>query len=959
MKKIFTTFVTFAAILLFSSSLFAQSGVGKLIGRVVDKESREPLIGANVIIVGTELGAATDVNGNFFVLNIVPGTYDVRFSYVGYGPKTFKEVRIVAGITYELNAELSSDFQLEEIVITGKKLFEEKATNTTKVIDANEIAKIPVKGVANIASLQAGVVKNEGSGGADGNATINVRGGRGGEVLYIVDGVAQNDAYTGSNYSQVSNSAIDQIAFQIGGYEAKYGQAQSGIISVTTKSGNPTYAVFGDVLTSSFTDPYGYNLYTLNLSGPIIPDEKDHTIFLSGERGWFLDANPKAISLQIPTKGIDSKTLPYNSSGVWRYTARTYHNLSPFSVRLGANINLRDYRGYTHSYAKNNPEHNLRYETGNYSFSGRLSHNLSQSSFWNLNLGYRQYNYEAGDGIWFDNIEAYGDTSANRPYVEPGTALIQGSRVTLDPIGLFYKKGRVQNVYQHMQNSTLSADADFTSQIENHLVDIGGGFQYNTLRYFSVAPVGIAIDNNKYSLAYRLALQTPFFFGFDITGKNTAANDEKKRFNNENPADTSEYSVAAAPRHPLVAYFYVQDRFELSDLVINFGLRFDYFDSKADVLRDDKFPYAYGNPELFDDADFVKKDPEFYVSPRIGLGFPVTSTTVFHAQFGKFIQPPSLQDVFTSVNSLSNLIRDQNFGINTGNVNSEVTTQYEIGFRQILGNNLAALNITAFYKNTKGLINDETTYFYRSIGSPQFRYYGPRNSDFGTVKGLAVSLDVTKISYFSLAFDYTYSLAEGTGSSTSSSTTAAFRNDNGETPKVIAPLDFDQRHTGIINVDFSVPKDEMGIFENLSLNLLFSFQSGRPYTPLQMQNITPGGGSNLGETKGYVNSAYGPGSNRLDLKLEKTFLIEKTLSITPYLWIENVFDVDNAVSVYRTTGNPYSTGYLSTEEGKALAKGRGPDYVSDYMALERDPSNFGIPRLIKLGLKVNFTGFNF
>ena len=225
----------------------------------------------------------------------MPGTYDIRVSYVGYAPKTIKEVRVVGGITYPLNVELSTDFTLPEIVVQDKKFFEEKATNTTKVIDAGEISKLPVKGIENIASLTAGVIKSEGSGGADGNATINVRGGRGGEVLYIIDGVAQNDIYTGVNNAQLSNSAIDQLSAQIGGYEAKYGQAQSGIVNVTTKSGDPTYAVYGDVLTSSFTDSHGFNLYTMNLSGPIIPGEQDHTIFLSGERGWFLDADPSAV----------------------------------------------------------------------------------------------------------------------------------------------------------------------------------------------------------------------------------------------------------------------------------------------------------------------------------------------------------------------------------------------------------------------------------------------------------------------------------------------------------------------------------------------------------------------------------------------------------------------------------------------------------------------------------------
>ena len=98
----------------------------------------------------------------------------------------------------------------------------------------------------------------------DGNAEINVRGGRGSEVLYIVDGVAQNNLYNRETVSQVSNSAIDQISFQVGGYEAKYGQAQSGIVNVTTKSGQPYYSIFADVQSSGFfkTDDYGANLYS-------------------------------------------------------------------------------------------------------------------------------------------------------------------------------------------------------------------------------------------------------------------------------------------------------------------------------------------------------------------------------------------------------------------------------------------------------------------------------------------------------------------------------------------------------------------------------------------------------------------------------------------------------------------------------------------------------------------------
>jgi outer membrane receptor for ferrienterochelin and colicin len=945
MKK-FITFSTALLVILLSSSIFAQVGTGKLAGKVLDQDTKEALIGANVVILNSSMGAAADLDGNYFILNITPGTYDVQFSYVGYGNKILRDVRIVGGVTVELDVELTAGLQIDEIVVTDEKFFEEKSTNTVKVISSDEIQKLPVKGVANVASLQAGVVIAEGSGGEDGNATINVRGGRGGEVAYIIDGVLQNDALFGGNSAQVSDAAIEQLSFQVGGFEAKYGQAQSGIISVTTKSGSPKYNVFTDLSTSEFTDDYGYNLYTASFDGPIIPGTAGHTFFFLAERGWFKDADPKAVGLVIPSAGIDRPDLPNNSSEVWRFTGRTQHNFDPFTLRLGANINTRKFRSYIHSYAKNNSAHNPRIERGNYSFSARLSQNLSSNSFWNLNAGYKIYENEQGDGVWFNDLESYGDTTANAPFLAS-----QGSRVTLDDVQLFFGEGRVSNGYYHTNNETFNVDLDFTSQIDNHLLELGGGFNYNILRHYVLGPARIAIDNDTKSLESRIASQNPFYFGWDISGQDKADNDETKFLNG------LDVPVSVKPKKPIIAYTYIQDRYELSDLVINVGVRFDYFDSKTLQLKDETLPFAFGNPEVFDTEDFQEADPEFFISPRIGLGFPVTSSTVFHAQYGKFIQQPTLIDAVTSVNDLNGLVKDGNFGVNTGQVESEETTQYEIGLRQILGDNLGALNITAFYKNIKGLINYETIRFQRFFGGQFDRYYRPTNSDFGTIKGLAVSLQLSRISYFSLNVDYTYSLSEGTGSSTSSATTAAFRNDNGETPKVIAPLDFDQRHTGVAQINFFVPEGDLGFLELTSVNLIYSFNSGRPYTPLETQNITPGGSSNLGNTRGYVNSAYGPGTSRLDMKVEKSIKLSNNLFITPYVWVQNLLNTVNAVNVYRTTGNPYTTGYLATEEGKSIAAGR-ENYASDYMALERDPFNFGIPRQIKLGLRFRFSNIS-
>lgn len=940
MKNIFTGFFLFALFSI-STQLFAQAGVGKLSGKIIDAATKEPLIGANVVILETQTGAATDIEGNYFILNITPGTYAVKVSYVGYAPKTIENVRVVAGITYELNIELSTDFTLDEIVVVDRKFFEEKSTNTVKVIDSEQISRLPVKGVTNIVSLQSGVVKSDGSGGVDGNATINVRGGRGSEVLYIVDGVPQNNVLTGANVSQVSDNAIEQVSFQVGGYEAKYGQAQSGIVNITTKSGQSKYNIFGDFVTSSFTDDYGYNLYSFNVSGPIIPDDPNNTIFISAERGWFLDSDPSAITRNFTSIGKSVKAKENNNAGLWRFTGRTTHSFGDFRINLGANVNSREGRTYIHSYAKNNSEFNPGFTQDNMSFSGRLTQTISSYSFWNLNLGFRKFKDSNFDVHFKDNLELYGDRETFLDLF--GVVLANdGQRVQYDENQVFWQYGRINNFYGKNENDVYNVDFDFTTQLDNHLLEVGGGFNYNIVRSYSIGPVQLAnLPDSLYTEYEKYEILQPSVYGFDIFGR------EK----------TSSSDGEFAPKTPVFAYAYLQDRYELDDLVLNLGLRMDYFDSQEDVLKDPSLPFAGGSdPNDFDPGDFKQKEAELQFSPRIGLGFPVTESTVFHAQYGRFIQIPALNDLFTGPFDLDQFISFDPQYVQDGQIKSEETIQYEVGFRQLLGEN-AALNVTLFYKNIKGLVNRQLSFFQRVPNGERRTYIAPSNSDFGTTKGLAFSLDVTRMSYLSLSVQYTFAIAEGTGSSTSSSQTSVFRNITGEAPKVIAPLDFDQRHTGTVSIDFFAPKGELGFFEMTSLNLLFSFASGRPYTPLDYWDIISGNNGGP-STLGYVNSRNAPGTFRIDLKLEKSFNIGD-FYITPYLWVENLLDADNIVSVWRSTGDPYTTGFLNTSEGIAAIGSNGEGYRQDYIALEQDPANFGIPRLIRLGLKVNLANLSF
>lgn len=971
MNKIFTNVLVALSFIVFASSAFAQTGVGKISGKIIDADTREPLIGANIIILNTNLGAATDIEGNYFILNITPGTYDLKVSYVGYAPKTIQGVRIVANLTYELNVELSTDFTLPEIVVESKKFFEEKATNTVKVIDSDQIARLPVRGIANITALQSGVVIQEGSGGADGNATINVRGGRGSEVLYIVDGVPQNNLYNRGNVSQVSNVAIDQISFQVGGYEAKYGQAQSGIVNVTTKSGRPYYSMLIDVLTSAYTDDYDYNLYSGTISGPIIPGIPEHTIFLSGERGWFKDADPPAIPIEFPSIGVTNNFTPNNPADVWRFSGKTNSRFGSFNLIISGLWNKRTAKSYDFRKLKNDSKFMDEFYNQNLSVSGRLSQTVSNSTFWNLTVGYRSYDFERYNPFFrtsnqITDLFSYGDSTA---YADRfGVTLLgDGRRTTRTDInGVFRPRGYSTGLYQRREDDQITADFDLTTQLDNNLLEFGAGVSSHTVRGYGIFAYQLKgqSDNKFPSTDEKFINLQPYAFGYDVTGVNRTDGDYKgsPEFLSalENLGSDPSMNEFLRPRQPILAYAYLQDRFELEDVVINLGLRLDYYDLKSWELKNPALPYAGGRDATkFDIDDFKQKDVEVQVSPRIGIGFPVTESTVFHAQYGLFIQNPALISMYSGPFSYDRFITmEPQSGFNGGLIREE-TTQYEIGFRQLLGTN-SALNLTLFYKNIKGLVNVQDHRYQRVEGGETLKAIYSENSDFGTTKGFAFSFDVTRLSYFSLSLQYTFSLAEGTGSSRNSSQTAVFRNPDSQPPKVIAPLSFDQRHTGVMVLDFYVPQGEGGIWEMFNVNALISFNSGRPYTPTDNWNLLGDNGLSANNT-GYINSAYAPGSFRIDLKVEKSFPVGNFF-IVPYVWVENLAGSINVTNVYRSTGDPYTTGYLNTPEGRDAAEnGRnltGTDgFAQDYQSLERNPGNFGIPRLIKLGLKFNFARF--
>lgn len=966
-------------VMLMLPCLIFSATTGKLSGVVTDASTGEPLIGVNVTIEGTTLGASTDIDGYYVILNIPAGTYTVKFDYIGYRVTMFENIRIVPDITKRLDVRMQEsaiDLGEQILVVAERPFFEVSATNTVRVVDAEELQKVPVKGVNQVVALNAGVVIEDGSGGETDAAILNVRGGRGKETLYIVDGIPYNDAVYGNAIGTIPDAAVEQISSQIGGFSAKYGSAQSGIVNIVTKSGNPKF--FGSVegITSSLTDIYGYNSVNGAFGGPIIPRNKRYTFFLSGE---YINAGtdePRAVGAYIPaTVGrngtvfpeVKYDKLPNTGSESYRYVGKVDFSLDRLKTSLSVNGSNRDARDYVHSYVKHNPEHNPREVENVIGTSLKLTGIFNERTFMDVILRYKFSHYRRGDGFWWDNLEAYGDTLANKAV---GITLrTQADRVLRDENGVFYLRGRVNNIWREYEIQTMGGDLLFTHQFRDHLLEIGGTVQVDQSRFIQLSPLdlatglrtpGVPAEQRYYGAAVS-------FWGYDITGNKISSTRFRDVVTDAANGQT-DYIEESGPKEPLTMAFFIQDKIEFADFIFNLGLRWDYFDPKSNRLRNVFYPLAYSrdpntgqvvfNPDTdakLDPEDFEPMPAESYISPRIGFGYPVTQRVVFHAEYGIFRQFPRQIDLYDSWISVTQLERDAQFGVNTGHLKAESTTQYEFGFKNQIGN-IASLDITAFYKNIKGLTNIISQRFRR--GQLDLVYLSSTNSDFGTVKGFAFQLNLRRVGPLSTRIDYTYSLAEGTGSSETSSYVAAFRNPRGEVPSAIAPLDFDQRHTLTANLDIRAGKGQgprllgVKLLQETGINILFNYNSGRPYTPVEYLNALDDI-SNYGSLTQYINSAYAGDFFRIDLKLDKTFSIGR-LSLVPYLWIQNLLDRDNYIDVWRSTGQPDNTAYLETPQGQQTVKSAGEGYASDYRAYERLPDNYGIPRLIRLGLRINY-----
>jgi outer membrane receptor protein involved in Fe transport len=898
--------ILFAAILLLGPPMLLAGQTGKIAGRVLSAGENEPIIGANVTVQGTYLGAATDLDGYYTINNIPPGTYTVAVTYVGYRKYSVTNVQVRIDLTTRIDAKLVSEaIQADEVVVRAERpIVQKDLTSSSVTVTSEELKRLPTEDISQIINLQAGVIAG------------HFRGGRSNEVAYLIDGVTVTDPFNGSMALQVENNSIREMEIISGTFNAEYGQVMSGVVNIVTPEGGSSYhgslsAYTGDYF-SNHTDVFP-NLGTLSkfrtqnfqgsLNGPL-PGVQDLSFYFTGrlfkDAGYLYGRKMYNITDKSPFVLTDRSGAPIldpygNTIYIFTQTGdSTYVSMNParrlsgngkisysasglklsYSVFVDDNWN----KYYDHSFAWT-PDGLMNHYRTDWVHSFQLTHSFSANTYQTLKLSANDFDYK---GYLYAN-------PYDPRYVDPsqGTPVSSYSFRSGGNQADRYDRHTRSYIAQWVINSQVSQKHKIAAGIEGRWHNI---YNHNmTMKNISTA------EYDSVAQAYK------FVLGF---------------------ADLGTPGNQAYKKKPFEFSAYVQDKAEYELMIINAGIRFDYFNPRSSYPLDLRNPGFPGNPLFPGAGQLQRAKAKIQVSPRLGVSFPITDQGIIHFSYGHFFQIPDFSNLYDNSDYL--VPETGNLAYTTGNpdLQAQRRVMYEIGLQQVLFGTLG-VEFTVYYSDIRNLLGMEIIDTYD--GKMYARFV---NRDYGNVKGFILSLDRRLADYFGIKLDYTYQVASGDASDPMSVFYNNQTNPPIETNKTMLPLNWDQRHTLNLSVTIGKPGD-------WSVGSVFQYGSGWPYT----EDIRTSQGIR------FENGGQKPGTFNMDLRAEKTFSWQN-LNFTLFALVYNALDIKNEYNVNPGSGRANIDLY-TYQEGRHVGLNTVAQFVND-------PGSFSAPRQVRLGVTVDF-----
>ncbi len=833
----------------------AQSG--KLSGQVVDEQG-EPLIGTTVLIVGTQQGAATDVNGQYAVINIPPGTYSVRYSMIGFSTQIVEGIRIQSNQTTEQNVTLTEEvIEGEEVIVTAERpIVDVSLTSSMATVSREEIAVLPVQRLEDIVNLQAGVI--------DGH----FRGGRSGEVQYQVDGVSVNNPFDNAPTLSLDRSVLQEVQVISGTFDAEYGQAMSGVVNAVLRAGQTDQyefqveTFFGDYFSTAEDrfphigdmSPTVLQNFQATMSGPV-PLVPNTTFLFNGQR-FENEGYMYGERVFLPTDSVNFETgyldptgdlelVPLGFDNRWNWLGKLSNRSIPgIKLEYQGVGNVIERKFYSHPF-RLNPDGTKTNRQFSIVHGLDVTHTVRDDLYYTISLRHNYFDFE---DLRYEDVQ-------DPRYLEAGPprslqSIEDGAILTGLDLGRFIQR----------TNAGVSKGSVTYQATKVHLLKAGYEFQFSKLEF---GPPGILTNVTRDGVEQLLPR-------------------------------TDTLNARVLEYNPVQGAAFFQDRVEWRDIRVRAGIRAEYFDAKSTIPSDLANPAnsITGAPESRAQPTSVK----LRVAPRLGVSFPILNQASMFFSFGHFYQMPGLGEFFA--NADYSVLEDLQAGteddvgvLGNPDLKPEFTAQYEFGFKAQLTSFLG-LDLSLFHKDIRDLLGVEFIQTYTAA-----RYARFTNVDFGQVRGFTIQFDQRGAGPISTSLDYTLQIASGNSSDPKETFN---RSAAGEDPLPRqVPFNWDQRHT--LNATATWYERD-----NFAITGIAKLGSGQPFTPA---------------ISSVFGSELQPNSGRKDAFLIVDVRAEKFINVFGVQWtafarVFNLLDEHFANGfVFASTGSPFYT--LTPESQRA------------------------------------------
>jgi carboxypeptidase family protein/TonB-dependent receptor-like protein len=1028
-----------------AGSLLAQGTTGKLEGRVRD-QAGAPIANAQVFIVGTAFNALTNPQGYYFINNVPAGTYNVRAAFIGYKSTQVDGVKMLAGQTITVDVQLEQTaVQIQEITVVTQTqpLVPRDEVTSKQRIDGEFTRNLPADRINTVLALQPGVVASPTSN------TLSIRGGRTDEAVTYVDGVPVSPGFRGNGrFSSrgstlgVSPGALEEASVTTGSSSAEFGNAQSGVIAINTRTGGSNYT---GTLSFETDEPFGkghslgFNRIVGSAGGPIW---RNLTFFVSGtlegqqsvESGMNSADFPLFVQAGIDTtvtvpSAIGNPTADTTNVNVYNY-AIFRGNCDTFKDAGAANDTAAAVQGIRNNYGVDCQGIRVPYSArSTYNISGKLNYTYGTGSRLSFSALGSQFqgrrftenaevvgrhltcgdiynpqmleafrNYDRAYILnWTQNLsksseralalETYLSYQQDRTLQGPMSR--EGELDTRDPFGGFMIKP--MNFLFDFGNFPLSDQlvTNFRDNVPNSVrtpYDLSNPAQYAVVDNFRNNAYGLydkdAVANLEFpeSGGPSAATVKTGIVGKLIEYKENRAIGKANldwqldRYNRVKlGGEFTHYDIFSYAHDlddqsfpdvyhekPIRWNGFVEDRLDLGDVVVEGGVRYDMYDTRASrpyLLDTVSTSTTFGQYVPFPRTNsysgtvaagplagqellqFRRDQKHDYLSPHIQVSFPVTERTNFRLSYAHQVQAPDFSVMLQGINTDLAITNTNHFYGSDLDFGRTIT--FEFGVRHAFSDDMV-LDVAAYNKdnlsNAAGRLLSRYDPFRKN--NQNIRYM--TNADFGNTRGIDVRIDRRFGNLFNGTVSYTYQAAKNTGSDPDtyldfgSRVLNAISGGNQPPPQAILPTDFSRPHTlsGAFSLNFPGGWHQGStigsILQNFGVFTLFRYTSGNPYTPCDptvQGDADVVSGDNCDRFfPEPLNSARLPAFKQLDMRFTKGFGIGG-LDITAYLDARNILNFRNIIQVFAAKGD--ITNSLES----------GPNWTADSLDLAGEASS--------------------